>query len=417
MNKFTLVATALMLPAFAFAGKQQVKPLDAPVAKVAASSEIESYTWKDLGEGTFSDFVLSNLFVGIFNEPVKVMVQESEQKPGVYRLVNPWQKNDNVNFNDELNYLVIDASDPDYVMVPAQQSPVADAQEGETWYCSYTDWAVNVVGIDKETFFSLQPDKVPQLRDGVMKFSRNTMAVMYPYGTGAEFEPGTWSYTNMEYEGYLALPGASGEDVEDWVSIGRGRFLEGFLETIFDEDYVPEEREVEIMENKTVAGVYKVVKAFQASAPTGRDLIIDARQPGFVKVEEQNTGVNSTNGWVYILSVSTNGMFSDYESMVTWNPDYASRNITMDEKGIYFPKNSILLYFPQTGNASVYTNPNAVDSYLLFPESDGVGHVSADESDAPVMYFNLQGMRVESPQPGQLVIVRKGSVTYKTIIR
>lgn len=89
----------------------------------------------------------------------------------------------------------------------------------------------------------------------------------------------------------------------------------------------------------------------------------------------------------------------------------------MDEKGIYFPKNSILLYFPQTGNASVYTNPNAVDSYLLFPESDGVGHVSADESDAPVMYFNLQGMRVESPQPGQLVIVRKGSVTYKTIIR
>ena len=82
MNKFTLVATALMLPAFAFAGKQQVKPLDAPVAKVAASSEIESYTWKDLGEGTFSDFVLSNLFVGIFNEPVKVMVQESEQKTG-----------------------------------------------------------------------------------------------------------------------------------------------------------------------------------------------------------------------------------------------------------------------------------------------------------------------------------------------
>lgn len=107
----------------------------------------------------------------------------------MYRLVNPWQKNDNVNFNDELNYLVIDASDPDYVMVPAQQSPVADAQEGETWYCSYTDWAVNVVGIDKETFFSLQPDKVPQLRDGVIKFSRNTMAVMYPYGTGAEFEP------------------------------------------------------------------------------------------------------------------------------------------------------------------------------------------------------------------------------------
>lgn len=417
MKKFTLVATALLLPSLAFAGEMPMCTLDTPVAKVAASSDFESYTWKDLGEGTYSDFVLSNLFVGFFNEPVKVMVQESEQKPGVYRLVNPWQKSDNVVFDDALNYLVIDASDPDYVMVPAQQSPVADAQEGETWYCSYTDWAVNVVGIDKETFYTLQPDKVPQLRDGVIKFSQNSMALMYPYGTGEEFEPGTWSYTNMEYEGYLALPGANDDDLTDWASIGTGRFLEGFLETVFDAEYVPEEREVEIMENKNVPGVYKVVKAFQHSAATGRDLIIDARQPDFVRIEEQNTGVNSTNGWVYILSVSTNGIFSDYESMVLYDPSYASRNITMDEKGIYFPKNSILLYFPQSGDESVYTNSNAVDSYVLFPESDGVEHVSADDADAPLMYFNLQGMRVESPQPGQLVIARKGSVTYKTIIR
>lgn len=426
MKKITLIISTLLLSATVSAQYPESRELTHAVIKEQAPAGADaSQTWKDLGEGVFSDFVLSNLFVGYFNDPVTVTVQESEQNPGIYRVVNPWIKaNENTPFDDSLNYLVIDAREPEFVKIPAQQSPVDDAVDGETWFCSYSyyfedifgwDKALERYGMTKEMYMERNANVTPVFKDGMIKFPLNCMAVMNPYGTGSEVPPGTWTYSNMEYSGYLVLPGAELDD--EWESLGTGKFLEGFLETLFDDTYVPLERDIEIMQKKDTPGVYKLVKAFEFSSPTGRDMIIDARQPDFVRVKEQNTGVNSTNGWIYILSVSTNGDFGNYDDMVAYNPEYASRNITLDEQGIHFPKNSILLYFPTSGDFSVYTNPNAIDSYFLFPGLLGVKDVDGNDIVAPAEYFNFQGIRVSTPRPGEPVIVRKGSKAYKTTIR
>lgn len=417
MNKSTIAILSLLLSTSAFAQTLQEKYPEAPVKKQAVT-RADDGAWKDLGEGTYSDFVLSNLFVGYFNDPVTVQIQESTETPGVYRIVKPWSSKDQGTeyFNDDLNYLIVDASDPDYVMIPQQRSPVNDAIDGEAWYCSYTDWAVNVVGVEKDYFRELQPDKVPVLRDGIIKFSQNCMAVMYPNGTGEEFPAGTWSYSNMEYEGYIKLPGAEGDE-EEWESLGTGKFLEGFFESLFTENYVPVEQDVEIMENKNVKNVYKVVKAFQLSGPTGRDLIVDARQEDFVRVEEQNTGINTTNGYAYILSCSCNGSFSDLESMIQQRPDYEERNITRDEAGIYFPPTSILTTFPLSGDYAAYINTNSVDSYILFPGTGIEDILNKSDLEASVEYYNLQGIRITSPRQGETVIARRGSKSTKMIIR
>lgn len=47
----------------------------------------------------------------------------------------------------------------------------------------------------------------------------------------------------------------------------------------------------------------------------------------------------------------------------------------------------------------------------------GIGSIGADDYDAPEEYYSLQGMRLSEPVKGQIVIVRKGSKAYKTIIR
>ncbi len=47
----------------------------------------------------------------------------------------------------------------------------------------------------------------------------------------------------------------------------------------------------------------------------------------------------------------------------------------------------------------------------------GIANVSVAANDAPVEYFNLQGVRVNNPAAGQLVIKRQGSEVTKTIIR
>ena len=413
MKKFTIAAAALCVTAAAFAQS----PLEnVALQKSAQAPDYSSYTWKDLGEGKLKDFVLCNLFVGFFNEPVTVQVQESEQKPGVYRVLKPWTNPfESVKFNDELNQLIIDASDPDYVMVPQQQSPVDTADRGETWYCSYSDWAVNVVD-NKELFLEYSANLVPKLEDGVIKFPLNCMAVMYPYAEVDGIPAGSWTYANMEYEGYLALPESSG--YEEWTDLGVGRFLDGFLEPTFDPDYVPEELELHILENKNVPGVYKVADAFKHSSKTGQDPVIDARDPNFVRIELQNTGVNTTNGWLYMMSVSFNGTYTTYEEMINEHPDYAERNITKDDKGIYIPTNSILFTFPTSGDLTAYPTTNAYPSYVLFPDGGvGVDSVGAEDADAPAEYFNLQGMRINTPCQGELVIVRKGNKSYKTVIR
>ncbi len=45
------------------------------------------------------------------------------------------------------------------------------------------------------------------------------------------------------------------------------------------------------------------------------------------------------------------------------------------------------------------------------------GIISDNDADAPVEYFNLQGVRVANPEAGQLVIKRQGSTVTKIVVR
>lgn len=55
---------------------------------------------------------------------------------------------------------------------------------------------------------------------------------------------------------------------------------------------------------------------------------------------------------------------------------------------------------------------------IIFPEELGVNNIKTENNgNGTVEYFNLQGIRVESPEAGQLVIKREGSQVTKTIAR
>ena len=47
----------------------------------------------------------------------------------------------------------------------------------------------------------------------------------------------------------------------------------------------------------------------------------------------------------------------------------------------------------------------------------GVDDVTVNDENAPVEYYNLQGVRVENPAPGQLYIKRQGSKATKVLFR
>ena len=62
------------------------------------------------------------------------------------------------------------------------------------------------------------------------------------------------------------------------------------------------------------------------------------------------------------------------------------------------------------------TESMAVMSPVVVVDHSGVENVAA-EDNAEAAYYNLQGIRIEHPAKGEVVIVRKGGKTYKTVIR
>lgn len=131
MNKFkTLLPAAAAVVLLGFGAEaapiKRTATTDAATYKttttVAAPATRAEETWKDLGEGWFRDDTLLFFY---FLDPVPefaITVQESEQTPGRYRIVNPYK-----NFPHELlyqtymlegdRYMIVDASDPDHVFI------------------------------------------------------------------------------------------------------------------------------------------------------------------------------------------------------------------------------------------------------------------------------------------------------------
>lgn len=409
MKRFILPAVALVLTMSATARTATPKTVKSDVKREAVTRADE--TWKDLGDGVYSDFVLSNLYKGYFNDPITVKVQESEQNPGVYRLVNPWPT---VTENSEYNYLIVDARDPEYVKIPDQRMPMDDPNNGETYYCSYTYFMTDIRGYDPAVLQDGNPTMVPVLEDNVIKFTKNSVAVMWPTCNTGIVADGEWTYTNMEYEGYIQLPG--GEVESDWKFVGQGTMYEGFICTVFEGDVVPHDKDVDIYEDAARPGYYRIVGAFTDSSDTARDLIIDATDPNFCRIHKQNIGIETVYyGWTYIFSVSENGDFADYDDMVYQYPEWADRNITLDDKGFNIPKTSVLIWFPDYDETNVLVNSNAEDSYIHFSRT-GVEDAVVTPQGAPE-YYTLQGVRVANPQKGEIVIVRQGGKTYKAVVR
>lgn len=60
-----------------------------------------------------------------------------------------------------------------------------------------------------------------------------------------------------------------------------------------------------------------------------------------------------------------------------------------------------------------------MEGYIVLTSNymDGVESVIGEDTDAPAVYYNLQGVRVANPEKGQLLIVKKGNTTTKQIIR
>lgn len=93
--------------------------------------------WTSLGQGTLTDDVITGAF-GVENQVFSVEIQESDNEPGMYRVVDPYINNQyslsadgNGSSSNYSCYLVVDATDPDAVTIAKQNMGILSTDLGD----------------------------------------------------------------------------------------------------------------------------------------------------------------------------------------------------------------------------------------------------------------------------------------------
>lgn len=82
-----------------------------------------------------------------------------------------------------------------------------------------------------------------------------------------------------------------------------------------------------------------------------------------------------------------------------------------------FDKTIVTIRAHAPGDAEFTVKAPGVSKLIKVNSTAGIDGIVNDKNDGPVEYFNLQGMRIENPTAGQIVIKRQGSSISKILVQ
>ncbi len=170
--------------------------------------EDDSTNWTPLGKCEYSEAFLRYTYSDMECDSYQVEIEESTQRPGVYRLVDPYgdiypnygffKENGYLANHGGHHYLIVDASNPTRVMIEA--SPIGiDAGDGEAQLFSVS-------------WYEVQNGMDPDDEEIVLDYGNLTDGkITFPGGAIATYEEG-YGITrgNLEHNFYIQLPGTTG---------------------------------------------------------------------------------------------------------------------------------------------------------------------------------------------------------------
>ena len=393
--------------------RQVAKTAKAPVA---TAENYESETWTSLGAGKYISTAIADCYGGS-TDLVDVEIFEAQGKKGLYKVVGVWP--------DILNgggTIYVDATDPDFVLIKDQDTGIVDKVDGETHIASLTSVLVSN-GYTKEKILAELADINITLKDNVITIPEGAVCLNWPNApddSSYKTDPAKW-YSYGENEGVVVLPG--GEYVDPWGEAVDATMVETILGPTFGNTNTAPYT-IQIQKNSET-GVYRLISPWRQlytdlglGSSTAPNLDIDASDPTNLIIPLQATGLGGKTDGAYGY------MSTSYYDLVNEQETDDALKITLTDNGdgtstISFPYRSGFIYAQTSGGTYYASNYADVLSYVTFPTFSGINEVKADieNSNAPVEYFNLQGMRIAAPVEGQLVIKRQGSKVEKLIVR
>lgn len=173
-------------------------------------------SWNSLGECTYEDgFILAGWYMENPAEHVwNVPIEESVETPGLYRLIAPYTVAGNPMLNANTNtsnaYILVDATDPDNVLITPQYSGFTGYTGGsdKTYYIGNTTGSLIAEGLwTKEEIKQYLPNRLDKMADGIITitdplFGYNATPDGFGYQwTGADDKP-------LGYPAKIYMPGA-----------------------------------------------------------------------------------------------------------------------------------------------------------------------------------------------------------------
>lgn len=195
-------------------------------------------------------------------------------------------------------------------------------------------------------------------------------------------------------------------------TISGDMFFSAFGKTAsdYDVEVYTDEFGKQLLVKTPLKGVYA---AFGWETSENPDMIVDVTDPENILIKEFSLGINGgdEDGMYYGMSNSAN------QTDIANTPATYRITLTKDEKTavINIPTKALFLW-PSNTTSLYYANKTPI-TITIDVENAGVDGIAADDVNAPVEYFNLQGMRVDNPAAGQFVIKRQGSKVEKIIVR
>ncbi|MDE6497066.1 MAG: hypothetical protein K2L21_00195 [Muribaculaceae bacterium] len=401
------------------------------------NAQAEDSEWKSLGMGQYTDgWVTPGIFApATYTDPTpyiyEVEVFESTSTPGMYKIASPYTS-DYFPFLDKNTAstpcdIVIDATDPTFVRIAPQNSgfvcSTLTVNFTDPFYVCNAGW-----------YFEAEGNTVEAIKDYgyASTLSDGAIEIIGPkFGKSADVNDQGYNWQGG-YNGRLVLP--AGDTAAGWTEIGKCTYQDGFiLAGWYLTDPAKHMWKVPIEEKDDTPGLYRLINPYlvagnpmlSVNINTGNAyILVDATDPDIVVITPQFSGfsgsVDQTDRNFYIGNMAGTLVANDY-----WTKDeikqYAPQRIDTMSAGVITINNTLYGFNASSDFGYVWTDyedqPLTYPAKIFMPGVDaGVSDVAAD-ADFSEEYYNLQGIRVANPEPGNVYIRHRGTHTEKVIIR
>lgn len=408
------------------------------IALIATFTSATADTWHPLGNAIITDGWITPGYVdddghqlNPADYPFEVAIEESIESPGMYRLINPFCTDEfhlsefNLDKSGDDFNIIIDARDRTFVIFQPQ-------------YCGFTDEdseSGNELGqypyfiSDMGTYmYNLgQQREVINMLKCASTMHGNTIYVPQPtFGITPDNASQAWD-GDVTMMSTITLPDNFDEEGDQWESFGIATMIDGWITPGWKDEsgklLNPDEHPiaVEIMQNIENPNLYCLVDPFheadfamvhQNLTQSRTRIIIDMSDHDMVTVTPQTAAFVAredndirqyfiTEAGHYLIA---NGRTPQEVKQQGHNATYSNGVITIPTPLFAFELKSSYKQWNAAHPTYIYMPGASVESTI-------------DNTSEPIEYYNLQGIRIENPQSGNMYIRRQGSLTDKILIR